>query len=165
MLTDPDYWLPNGLARHTLPKPPGLVHVDTLLDVGAGLRPMQWYVPKKHICLEPYDAYADKLEIAGYEVIREIADENMIEADAIYLLDVIEHMEKDEGLRVVEQAVALARRQIVMYTPVGFMPQEVDAWGLGGHYWQTHRSGWLPEDFEGWTIERQGKGFFAVLTK
>ena len=46
-----------------------------------------------------------------------------------------------------------------MFTPWGFFPQsygpdeDVDRWGMGGTHWQTHRSGWLPEDFgDGWLI-------------
>jgi hypothetical protein len=95
------------------------------------------------------------------------------EIEAIFLLDVIEHMEKEEGKRVIELAQQVAQRQIVLYTPYGFMEQTHDKWGLGGDEWQIHRSGWVPEEFPGWYIEVRPmyvrpegtlKGFIAVWT-
>jgi hypothetical protein len=46
----------------------------------------------------------------------------------------------------------VAREQIVIFTPLGFMPrhmesEEADGWGLSGSTVQQHRSGWTPEDF------------------
>lgn len=161
---------PNGLLVHDLPRPKGLIECDTLIDVGAGIRPMNWYQPKEHICVEPHDQYADRLEKAGYKVLRQTAMEALSverSGHAVYLLDVIEHMEKDEALEVIE----LAKRgavQVVVFTPYGFMKQDHDVWGLGGHHWQTHRSGWMPEEFPGWYTERYGwppfEGFYAVWT-
>jgi len=45
----------------------------------------------------------------------------------------------------------------VLFTPLGYMPQEVhagesDGWNLGGGERQEHKSGWYPEDFPGWNI-------------
>lgn len=156
----------NGIAPHTLPKPEALIPCDVVLDIGAGIRPMQFYRPKRHICIDPYAPYVDVLQKAGYEAHQMLALEALhaFEADAIYLLDVIEHMEKDEGREVIDLAVRKARCQVAIYTPWGFVPQNEDTWGYGGHEWQTHRSGWLPEDFPGWTIEPYNKreGFTAI---
>jgi hypothetical protein len=79
--------------------------------------------------------------------------------DSVFALDVIEHMEKEDGLKFLKEAERVARQQIMIYTPLGFYPQtyddpdKSDRWGMGGGYWQTHRSGWSPEDFgEGWEL-------------
>lgn len=165
----PDYWLSNGLARHTLEPPQGLIECATVLDVGAGIRPFHWYTPSEsHICVDPYLPYVEKLRAAGFEVIHATATKAFaddIRAEAIYLLDVIEHMYKAEAAETIDLAVAAASRQVVIYTPNGFMEQDKDDWGLGGDFWQTHRSGWLPGEFPGWHTEMYGRGFFAVLTK
>ena len=76
--------------------------------------------------------------------------------DMVVLLDVIEHLPKAEGLRLLDRTVAIGAK-VVVFTPLGFMPQHyegtgTDPWGLGGLEYQEHRSGWLPEDFPGWTI-------------
>lgn len=146
-----------------LPRPAGLIEVDSVLDIGVGLRPMAWYTPKRYVCVEPHKAYADKLEEAGYTVERMTADYALRmlageKFDAIYLLDVIEHMERDDGLLVLDLAFRMEPKQIIVSTPVGFFPQHGDAWSLGGERWQLHRSGWAPEDFPGWTISRYDNG-------
>lgn len=145
------------IQAHTLPRPLGLIECDVVLDVGAGIRPMQWYKPERHICVEPYAPYCKILEAAGYEVWEDTAQwvltKEGMQVDAVYLLDVIEHMEKEIALSVLRWACKVARVQVVVYTPYGFMKQTEDAWGLGGHSWQTHRSGWLPDEFPKWRTE------------
>ena len=162
-------WLANGLIENNLERPQGLIECDTVLDIGAGLRPMCWYTPKLHFCIEPYKLYVERLAYAGYRVIERTALQflsgSCLLYEAIYLLDVIEHMDKEEGEEVIKLAIGLATKQVVIFTPHGFMQQTEDAWGLGGDYWQTHRSGWLPGEFPDWHTYRYAKGFFAVLTK
>ena len=164
--------LENGLVASGLPRPTGLIEVDTVLDIGAGLRPMPWYTPKRHVCVEPHPPYADRLEAALYEVWRMTAREALHGQtpgtfDAIWMIDVIEHMDRAEGAEVLQLAMALKPKQIVVFTPHGFLPQEGDVWGLGGEHWQRHRSGWKPADFPGWAISYPLEGlkqFFAVRT-
>ena len=159
--------MPNGLIKHNLPRPEGLIECESVLDIGCGIRPMNWYKPDQHICIEPYDAYIDRLRAAGYAAFQETALHALKKgrtAEGIYLLDVIEHMDKDEGLAVIELAKVQVQVQIVIFTPWGFMEQETDEWGLGGHYWQKHRSGWKPEDLPGFDCYRWGKGFYGVFT-
>ena len=102
------------------------------------------------------------------------------------MIDVIEHMTKSEGEAVLVECNRVARQQIVLFTPLGYMPQEVhagdlDGWNLSGGDRQEHKSGWLPEDFPDWDIlackhlheiDHKGEpidpaygGFFAVKNK
>ncbi|MFO0270396.1 MAG: hypothetical protein ACK53W_07675 [Gemmatimonadota bacterium] len=127
-----------------------------VVDVGAGLRPQALVTGERHICVEPHGEYADALEAAGYTVVRDTAVaalEAMPAVDTIVALDVIEHMDKAEGLRFLDVAKRKAK-QVVVFTPLGFLPQEetgaTDAWGLHGQHWQKHRSGWMPKEFDGW---------------
>ena len=157
--------------KHTLPRPDGLIECDTVLDIGAGIRQMQWYEPKHHYCVEPYLPYCRVLISAGYEIFYETALEHLGMAhlncagiDAIYLLDVLEHMHKNEGIEVIKLGQKLAKKQVVIFTPKGFTKQTADAWDMGGEYWQTHRSGWLPGEFPGWDISFYDEGFFAIWT-
>lgn len=135
---------------------------EVVLDVGCGIAPMNYFRPKLHILVEPWHEYAEILayRYAGDKsvVILRTGAVEALEAltegsvDSIFLLDVLEHMEKNEGLQVVRAAERVAREQVVVFTPLGFMPQrveagEVDGWGLSGVGVQEHRSGWTPEDF------------------
>jgi hypothetical protein len=143
--------------------------VDVVLDLGAGICPQPFVKPFVHICVDVHRPYLERLK-------RESADDPryvLINApweqavgllpdksvDTVFALDVIEHLEKADGLRLLREAERVARRQIVVATPHGFFPQcyddprQLDRWGMDGGYWQTHRSGWIPEDFgDDWDV-------------
>jgi len=166
----PDSEWDGDLIIHNLPAPEGMIECETVLDIGSGIRPMNWYKPKQHICLDPYDPYLERLAGYGYKTICSTAKHYLTnrskfiyddDFEAIYMLDVIEHMHKNEGQEVIELAKEVTGTQLIIFTPKGFMEQTEDAWGLGGHEWQTHRSGWLPGEFPGWRIQMYAKGFFA----
>ena len=156
--------LGGALREHTLAKPLAWHPAASVIDVGAGLRPCAWYPGAQHLCIEPFNPYAQILKQQGFMVVSCRADEalRVARAETVLLLDVLEHMEREEGERVVPLAKLAASRQVILYTPLGFLAQEGDAWGLGGEEWQRHRSGWMPADFPGWLIEPRGASFFAV---
>ncbi len=141
----------------------------TVLDIGPGIRPQDYIVPEVHICCEPYKEYVEKLKKkannefdrnyiiinAAWDKALEIIPEKSV--DTIFLLDIVEHLDKKTGKKLLKKTEALAKKQIVLFTPLGFMPQVhpdgKDAWGLGGGDWQEHKSGWKPEDFDNtWDI-------------
>lgn len=137
--------------------------VGVVLDVGPGVRPQTFFRPQLHICCEPYAEYvqilrdhfgnsSDFVVLQGSwsEVLRTMPDQSV---DSVFMIDLIEHLEKDEGRSLLRECERVARNQIVLFTPLGFMPQEYesgdeDGWGLHGGRWQTHRSGWAPADFD-----------------
>lgn len=139
-----------------------IVSTETVMDVGCGLSPMTYFKPKLHILVEPWHEYSDILASQNahnksvliirqwaLEALKSFADNSV---DSIFLIDVIEHMEKDVGFEVLKECERVARNQVIIFTPLGFMPQEIhdkDAWGLSGGSVQEHKSGWLPEDFCG----------------
>lgn len=137
--------------------PVGYSVVESVLDVGPCISPMQWFRAREHVCIEPYEPHVNALRAAGYVVWRGTAQEMMPEIgcrrfDSVFLLDVIEHMERAEAAEVLLHAQRVARCQVVVFTPNGFVEQDSDNFGLGADHWQTHRSGWTPEDFPGWRI-------------
>jgi hypothetical protein len=141
-----------------------LKHSNIVLDIGCGIRPQNFIRPLVHICCEPYEQYIEYLQ----EKVKNEYDRNYVivkaswanvvkifpprSVDAVFLVDVIEHLEKDEALRLLQETERIVRNQIAIFTPLGFFPQEhsngKDAWGLDGGIWQEHKSGWYPEDFD-----------------
>ena len=135
---------------------------EVVIDIGCGIRPMHYFRPKIHFLVEPCPEYADILcryyadnkgvlilRADALTALRQFSDNSV---DSIFMLDVIEHMEKDDGLKVIIELERIAREQIVIFTPLGFMPQhsepgDCDAWGLSGSSFQEHHSGWEPSDF------------------
>lgn len=142
--------------------------VDVVLDIGCGVRPQAFFQPRLHICCEPYSEYVRILqnhfaEVPNVVILRGTAQEIVgvmpdKSVDSVFLIDLIEHLERDEGHQLLRECRRIARRQIVLFTPLGFMPQEyqaddVDGWGLRGGEWQAHKSGWTPDDFDpSWNI-------------
>ena len=153
-----------------------LRHSEYVLDVGAGIQPQTLIKAKVHVCVEPHHEYVKWLREKGYYTLESTAIDvlsEMHDLDTVVMLDVIEHMEKDEGLEVIRLCKEKAK-QIVIFTPLGFCKQsykdgEKDAWGLNGMKWQTHRSGWEPSEVDGWEIHtdpafhgERGGAFFAI---
>lgn len=129
------------------------------LDIGPGLRPQRMLDCATHILIEPWRPYADKLVVAypekytvcslGEDYLRSALDKSV---DTIFLLDVIEHLEKEAGKSLLKQALRVARIQVVIFTPLGFMPQHFSEigteWGDVEHGdFQNHLSGWDPSEF------------------
>jgi hypothetical protein len=57
--------------------------------------------------------------------------------DACVALDVIEHLVKADGFRMLEEMERLASRRVIIFTPNGFVPQKSKNGDL-----QEHLSGW-----------------------
>ncbi len=139
-----------------------VISTDVVLDIGCGIAPINYFRPSLHLMIEPWQEYADILsyrhqgdksvivfKIGALESLTKLQDNSV---DSIFLIDVIEHLEKEEGEKVIVEMKRVARQQIVLFTPLGFMPQHIedgqqDGWGLDGAEMQEHKSGWLPEDF------------------
>ena len=62
--------------------------------------------------------------------------------DACIAMDVIEHLPKDEGLKLMRDMEAIAKKKVVFFTPNGFLPQRQSA----DSDLQAHFSGWEAEE-------------------
>lgn len=127
-----------------------LLDCDTVLDVGCGPNStLSWFGFRR---LTGIEAYAPSIETAKANAthndlvqgdIREL--ERFFKPgqfDACVAVDVIEHLPKEEGLRLVRAMEHIARTKNVLTTPSGFLPQ--------GHTenndLQEHVSGWEAEE-------------------
>jgi SAM-dependent methyltransferase len=65
--------------------------------------------------------------------------------DACVALDVIEHLQKPDGFKLMSEMEQIARKKVVFLTPSGFLPQgNTDA-----DDYQRHYSGWEPAEMKG----------------
>jgi SAM-dependent methyltransferase len=60
--------------------------------------------------------------------------------DCVLLLDLIEHLPKRDGFKLINFVEKIARKKIIVYTPNGFMPQLRDL--EERNIYQKHLSGW-----------------------
>ena len=93
--------------------------------------------------------------------------------DLVLCLDIIEHLERMEGLKLIKDAEAIAKEVVVFYTPHEWDENsdavtDKTAWSYGNPH-LYHRSLWTTGDFEGYTIcdvcfppETKAAGFLAV---
>jgi hypothetical protein len=150
---------------------------DVVLDIGCGIRPMNYFRPKLHILVDPCQEYIDILSyrsvgdksvlIFHQDALQFLGSMAKNSVDSIFLLDVIEHIDKDVGQLVIRECERVAREQIVIFTPLGFMEQHtekdgVDAWGLSGGSFQKHLSGWAIEEFDSTWEQHICNEFHAV---
>lgn len=129
----------------------------TLLDVGAGFGKYgclarEYADPRR---VDALDVQAPRLPCYDHVYLGDIrALDRVLPSDAprydlALLIDVIEHLEKPEGMALLQSLLGRARR-VLITTPLGFRPQEI-----AGQPFETHRSGWYPWDFwRAFTVHR-----------
>lgn len=62
--------------------------------------------------------------------------------DVVMALDVIEHLEMNTALQVIGNMERIARKKIIIYTPVSMKSNDEnipDAWGMGENQFQEHK--------------------------
>lgn len=146
---------------------------NRILDVGCGIRPQTLGRNFMHICVEPHKEYITFLRksflpnhhflVRNKFLFLNKTTDFLIDrfprksVDAVFMLDVIEHLDKEYGKRVIQALEEIAVYDVILFTPLGYVeqlhPDGKDAWGMDGGKWQEHKSGWDPTDFpDDWTF-------------
>jgi SAM-dependent methyltransferase len=127
-----------------------LAGCDSVLDVGCGISGIlrELDVPKT----TGFDGYQPDLDKAKSQNThqeyvlgdaRKLADYfQPKEFDACIALDVIEHLTKEDGLKLMQSMEKLAKKTVILFTPSGFLPQRNSVEGD----LQVHLSGWEPAE-------------------
>lgn len=63
--------------------------------------------------------------------------------DAVVALDLIEHLSKKEGKKLISDMERIARKKVIIFTPNGFSPQDFKE-----SKYEKHLSGWDNNDFK-----------------
>ncbi len=131
----------------------------TILDVGCGNNSPIGLLEEKYTTIG-IDAYkpsitsSEKQKIHNAYILGDIKKLNTLvkkkSFDAVMALDVIEHLEKDAGYKLLDDMERTARKKVILVTPNGFIPQYNKENKL-----QAHLSGWTVEDFtnRGYQVE------------
>lgn len=128
--------------------------IETVLDVGCGLSLKSQYLDAQvRVGVEIHRPFIERIDAT---VPYAVVNANALDIDRLFLpksfdlvliLDVVEHLEKADAWRLIDMAEAIARVAVIIETPRGFVPQDIDIWHGGGDQYQTHRSGWEPDEF------------------
>jgi SAM-dependent methyltransferase len=125
---------------------------DSLLDVGCGANSPIQFLPRRagHSVgvdlFEPWIAKSETAAIHDEYVAGDALDLDTIfqpgSFDGVLALDLIEHLTKEDGLRLLAMMERLARKKTVVFTPNGFLEQhETEDNAL-----QVHKSGWTAKE-------------------
>lgn len=141
-------WIP--LSEELRPHVVG--HCETLLDVGCGVgSPVRHFAHElRHtVGVDAHQPAIDAARAAGIHADYVCADVAELDRhfaprsfDCVVALDLIEHLEKPAGLKLLESIERIASRRVIVFTPNGFVPQG----SYGGNDFQVHRSGWTPAE-------------------
>lgn len=122
---------------------------DTALDIGCGPDS-----PIKHcknlsykVGVEPFQQYIEiskRKKIHSKYINKNIFDLEFEENsfDAVLLIDIIEHMEKDKAKELIIMATKWAKKKVIISTPNGFVEQAM----LDGNPLQKHLCGFTLDD-------------------
>ncbi|MBP9691064.1 class I SAM-dependent methyltransferase [Candidatus Woesebacteria bacterium] len=122
-----------------------LADCETVLDLGCGADSPIQYVRGINQSVG-VDAFEPYLQASRKKHIHTTYKKGNIEDmvfqpqsfDAVILIDVIEHLDKKTGERILKQAETWAQKKVIMVTPNGFIAQS----GYDNNRLQEHRSGW-----------------------
>ncbi len=76
--------------------------------------------------------------------------------DCVIALGVLEHLEKPEGMQLIKEMEAIAKKKIILNMPNGFLWQG----SMDGNLLQMHKSGWRCEELE--ILGYRAFGFFGL---
>jgi SAM-dependent methyltransferase len=128
-------------------------HLDreaaTMLDVGCGQGgPIQYIRPRRGVSAVGADIFLPYLR----QHLRDGAYEGLVlcdvrrlpfdpgSFDVVFCGEVLEHLEENEGRKLLTSIERIARRQVIITTPVGHCAQHP----YDDNEYQAHRSAWTP---------------------
>ena len=139
---------------------------QSILDVGCGNgRPMRIINKHKHFFSIGGDASLPRLKQAKNlkshnDYIR--CDVRTLpfqekSFDIVLCLEVIEHLPKEEGIRFIESLERIARKQVIIGSPVDFMKRQTK------DSYMDHVSGWTPNEFRFCGYKVIGRGMPKII--
>ncbi len=130
-----------------------LLGCATVLDIGCGTAPTLRQLGVPHcVGLEGYPPEfekAQRLKTQDEIICGDLRNLTHYfkpgQFDACIALDVIEHLPKEEGLKLMREMELIAKKKVIFFTPNGFLPQKQSA----DSDLQAHFSGWEANEMKG----------------
>ena len=79
--------------------------------------------------------------------------------DCVVALDLIEHLDKSDGFKLIKIMESIARKKVIIFTPNGFLKQEP----YDDNIWQEHKSGWEVDEMKDLGFQVYGQGGLKYL--
>lgn len=162
---------------------------QSVLDLGCGpSSPLQYCKNIKYSvgveAFKPYLIESKNKKIHAKYLNKRIEELNFPEKsfDVVIMIDVLEHLEKEQGKILLKKAEKWARKKVIINSPNGYLPLK----SLDENHFQLHRSGWTIEEMNnlrykaygmaGWKflrsgenatkkVSQEGESFFTIRFK
>lgn len=136
---------------------------SSVLELGCANNSVLQYFPKRYFSCA-VDIFLPYLEQSRNKKIHDsfiLADISRLcikakSFDCVLALGLLEHLEKSEGLKLLELMQVIARKKIIINMPNGFLRQDA----FDGNIYQIHKSGWVCEDLS--RLGFKAFGFFGL---
>lgn len=122
---------------------------NSVLDLGCGPDSLVRFSEIYKVGVEAFEPYLEESKRKGIhnKYIKE--DITKVEFkpksfDAVIMIDVIEHISKQEAEKLLNKVEIWAKKKVIIFTPNGFMERGV----IENNPFQEHKSGWQKEEFE-----------------
>ncbi len=126
---------------------------DSILDIGCGANSPIQYCNNKMYRIG-VDAYMPSIKASKKKNLHDkyyLSDILSIDkkfkpksVDCVLAFDLIEHLSKKDGLKLILMMEKIARKKVIIFTPNGFLKQGA----LYGNPWQVHKSGWSSKEMQ-----------------
>lgn len=157
----------HSLLKESFPKIPFILFVlqlrtilsdcKTILDLGCGeLSPIRFVSARTYGVDAHKSSIVKAKKIGTHDFFKLLDVRNLSDYfrpksfDAVVALDLIEHLSKEEGYKLIRGMEQLASKKVIIFTPNGFLPQK----GEGLH---------LNEHLSGWQVDEMRKLKYKVI--
>lgn len=144
-----------------------LRNCQNVLDIGCGpSSPLQYCQGiKDKIGVEPFKEYvlqSKKMGIHSKYINKKIEEVNFPQksVDAVIMIEILEHLSKNDGFKTLGKVEKWARKKIIITTPNGFFKQKENKNPL-----QKHLSGWTAEEMKKMGYKVYGLSGLKALRK
>ena len=130
---------------------------DVVLDIGCGNKFHASKLKEENRCKKiiTLDAWENTKPDILLDVSKESLPFSDESVDVVLMIDLIEHLEKDEGERLLVEAERVCKKCLVILTPLWWDDnkkhvEDPRLWCYGNQF-NLHKSLWTEEDFHNWT--------------
>jgi len=124
---------------------------DSILDIGCGIKTFVKFLRcKKLVGFDIYKDYLEEGDILGdVKELDKLVSESSF--DVVLCFDLIEHLTKEEGFKLIKDMLKVCREKIIIFTPTEWTDnkdgvENKQYWSFGNKY-NYHQSLWTREDF------------------
>ena len=130
-----------------------LKNCNSILDVGCGSNSPLRNISKVDYCVgvdifEPWinKSEKDKIHDKYYKLDVLKLDSVFTEKsfDCVVALDLLEHLTKEEGNKLLKSVEKLAKKKVIIFTTNGYVPQQES----DNNPWNVHKSGWTTNEMK-----------------